>query len=88
MHGSVKTRLAHRQQEQQEYLLRLRTMTNDDLMNEAFESAVPDEYDGCMTDWGEWRELAARTVLYDRLYDAGILTADAVGKLKEERGEL
>ena len=74
--------MAEKTQWQEEYCARLGTMSNGQLLVEAIDTAIGDDYDGCHTYRGGWRNSAARYALYSRLYTEKFITVEDVAEMK------
>jgi len=72
----------------QEYLDRLNAMTNGELLDETIEMACGDDYDGCHTRRGAWKDIAAHHALYERLRAMGFLTEEDVTRMQTNTGDL
>ena len=56
-----------------DYLERLRTFSNEELLDEYTDLAGGDDYDGCYTERGEWQYIEVEKELRKRLTEIGFL---------------
>ena len=58
---------------QEDYLVQIGQMTNEEVLDEYTSLSGGDDYDGCMTQRGEWEYEKIRTELYKRLKECEFL---------------